>query len=1071
MVKKNKHSSDTHKAERGSKIIMIPESEAREREVKYLARLADVSVSAELVKSAERDFYDQEIARAKIESWEHYLRCDGLPRPNRPVEVRTFIAKMRHSDEMESNCSLGWNLAVDERSILNQNIFRVDKTRPVVKLSRDSPDKYYDANVRMCLDTLKQMDVMLDNEADMGQMTSMQQHAIMDVYIEVQLEIEQLLNRLTYRVLKMQDSYMDTVDGITAYWSSKGNHWEMDLWGLRNVPLRFNFMELPFMFADMKATGVDIQIPTSVLTDCLTLRSVHTDFDYISQNAKSFEPAITESLNYPNAGIVDIQESFQNEWGMQEDIKFETLANMENKRQEYEDTMRLIAEKTEQAAKAAKQNNSEKPNIVIPKTPRIVPAVLPGMVPDVYNEFIRVENSEYAGYLDEVYHPRNLDIREYEINLRECIMLGGIYSILAIRRPDQTQFEKFNIVLHEDGRVLYTMPDLKTDVNSSRTSDIPRKSVDVSRGSVFNLEEEDVPYFNITLQLPADLCKWSQPQVCQFLIEEEPVQRDHAVDISIGSENSISNFNQSRSSRGYSFFSQSSKQWSMSIVESVDIANIFRPSIRTFLRNSKFQGLQVNDLPWKNFKLEKPLEVVETRNLESHCIPRIISSFKMPRDMLDEVEEVVVPKPNRRKLVKRQEVEETKPQQEVSRDLAYEDQHEPERLFPHFSSVPFIEYPIEYDTDEPEALFDQTALGLLKKLDHIKRQYENRPTQLWSQQESAKKKGPKPIARPAETAPVEEEPPEKPKTKSNKHTDTRSRLTIQSDQAVVRESADDDYSVRTIEVQGVTHWTKRYISDSSFDPETHKITFKTDRLGIFGLAFKRYEHFPFRDWSLQPNEENPDEIIFTLDTFHVRINFYITTQGVRAFVTDLSKAFTTKPVKYLEIEEPISDFGQLRQLFISKNINIFAENDASYYIDNGYFSMKHVAAEQHTYNIMGLYCKLMKFYRSSWNRLASRRDIIMNMKIAKDTSEYSEATLRITPEQTTFVTVSEKCSDDVNVILLSYAETWRNISNFSDLHYAIQSMVINATEVRNRDSVLLHYVTRMLKEVRPLSFS
>jgi len=51
------------------------------------------------------------------------------------------------------------------------------------------------------------------------------------------------------------------------------------------------------------------------------------------------------------------------------------------------------------------------------------------------------------------------------------------------------------------------------------------------------------------------------------------------------------------------------------------------------------------------------------------------------------------------------------------------------------------------------------------------------------------------------------------------------------------------------------HWTKEYIMESQINLETNTLTFRTDRLGIFGLAFKRYEHFPFRDWCLQPSED------------------------------------------------------------------------------------------------------------------------------------------------------------------------------------------------------------------------
>jgi len=36
--------------------------------------------------------------------------------------------------------------------------------------------------------------------------------------------------------------------------------------------------------------------------------------------------------------------------------------------------------------------------------------------------------------------------------------------------------------------------------------------------------------------------------------------------------------------------------------------------------------------------------------------------------------------------------------------------------------------------------------------------------------------------------------------------------------------------------------------------------------------------------------------------------------------------------------------------------------------------------------------------------------------------------MRITPEKTTFVKISEMCSDDVNVVKLRYEDTWRNVN-------------------------------------------
>lgn len=75
-----------------------------------------------------------------------------------------------------------------------------------------------------------------------------------------------------------------------------------------------------------------------------------------------------------------------------------------------------------------------------------------------------------------------------------------------------------------------------------------------------------------------------------------------------------------------------------------------------------------------------------------------------------------------------------------------------------------------------------------------------------------------------------------------------------------------------------------------------------------------------------------------------------------------------------------------------------------------------------------MHCKFMKFYRSSWNRLASRRNVLLCMKMAKDASDFSEVTLRIQPDSATFVEVSELCSDNLDVIKLDYKNTWRNMS-------------------------------------------
>lgn len=174
------------------------------------------------------------------------------------------------------------------------------------------------------------------------------------------------------------------------------------------------------MIVDFKETSVKVQVPLSVLCDCITIRCVHTDFDHHSPHAKSYESLTVESIFMPNAGLTDMEESVVGEWLMQNDIQEETLNNMNRRREEYDELMQLIAERTEQAAKEAKfgkgGDGDKRPKIVIPKTPKTVPLVPQGMYPDVFKEFLFREEDQYKKFLSTYFHPDNLSLTPEEVS-------------------------------------------------------------------------------------------------------------------------------------------------------------------------------------------------------------------------------------------------------------------------------------------------------------------------------------------------------------------------------------------------------------------------------------------------------------------------------------------------------------------------------------------------------------------------------------------------------------------------------------------------------------------------------
>lgn len=63
---------------------------------------------------------------------------------------------------------------------------------------------------------------------------------------------------------------------------------------------------------------------------------------------------------------------------------------------------------------------------------------------------------------------------------------------------------------------------------------------------------------------------------------------------------------------------------------------------------------------------------------------------------------------------------------------------------------------------------------------------------------------------------------------------------------------------------------------------------------------------------------------------------------------------------------------------------------------------------------------------SQWNRLAKRRDLVLQFVQYKDIPE-NIVQVHITPEDAKFVDITELCSDNLDIINLQYTLTWRNI--------------------------------------------
>ncbi|KAM8710810.1 hypothetical protein ACLKA7_017443 [Drosophila subpalustris] len=1171
---------------------LISEEEWMAREQRHHQRIQDVKVCLGFISESVEGYEALVKLQSINEHWNRYVNCDGLPRVQEPPELRRFLAEILHVEDLDEKAVVNWALSVDECSILTQDIDAVDLTRKSLKKNLcPNIGKLYDDAVQRILIVLSRIQLLLDSEFELAELRLDRAIEISRIRIELNQAIDVLFDKLTYRIICAPSSYQTLIDGITESYCYKSSKFHIQIWWLSDVNIRFKYLELPLMVAKLDCVGVKVQIPMRVLRDNLTLRCVHTFFDFVSENAKSYDRIIDKSTSELNAGMTDIEDCLINEWLMQVSILNQKITRMEQKCIMYEENMRELEPKV---AHLAKQDSNAKHKIKLPKEPQKLPE---GKFPDPYKNFLEQEQQELNEFLDQYLSPQNLQLLPDEINLRRFRILGGIFSMGFVHKPKHTDFTEFNRTFHDDKRMLYTMDHLRAfaaqdeeendvdddelekayvnpfadrkkpkrksgDSTRSRVTVVSQLVVDVARNhdKGLHLQGDDVKYFFVSIQLPEQLCRYGEPLACQyldeFLEEDEPEDlvsvepEEHRVKRKRRRGTPRPTRDTARAARAVSAtraampaFGHSHgpsqrltskmgaksttddeetrfefKRPAMSIItpRSSVANNIYRTSYHNSLRSFTLRRSFIPGITLRNFKLlDEPLDNAQINDLKQHCLPRILSSFKFPKEFKIEKFDAFTERTKGNKILRRNPAVINEVYTDEPEYFSYEKQEAPERLYPMFDRREKVIYEQESspvnsssqsevrmkvvkidqiaESVRPGEIPGQTMYSVLQALEEIQTKYLERPGRLLKQQTSLEFKN---RSRSLTESPIIVSPKTKstvristmgsklvhipPRTLRSINRQSFSSLESTGSPSIgsvvsvamrhgksygSRESpADKEESKRKVRQVNVKHWTTKHIVDAEFNRETFTVTIKTDRLGLFGFAYKLYEHFPFRDWKLQQNEEQPNEIIFTLDTFHVRVILFISNAGIRGYVTKIVNEYVANPVKYMEIKEPISDYRELRRRFLENNINIFAELDACYYIENGYFSEKHLSTELHIYDAFAVHCKLIKFYRCDWNRLAPRRDLILCLRNPRDLNDGADVTVRVTPDSSTFVEVYEPCSLELDEVKLAYRLTWRNIGTYSDLHQLINSMYPQATDVRNRDPKLIHYIRTLFTE-------
>uniref|UniRef100_A0A1A9VTK6 CASC1 C-terminal domain-containing protein n=1 Tax=Glossina austeni TaxID=7395 RepID=A0A1A9VTK6_GLOAU len=1088
--------------------------EVKANELKYTQRLMELRACLILIDDALKDEIKKNDLQLLLEKWVAYITCDPLPKPYVPPNIRTFYAKAQDFEQALLERNIDWNLHIDERSILTQNIFREDRTRTtLMRAASNELIVSYDKYINDSLQILHKIEYYLANDKETMKAKSEVLLDIIEVKEAIQKEITDAFDRLTYKILCTEQANMISLDAVTTEYTYKCENFRIHIWGLKNVPIRFTHIAEPRMVAHLHNLDIVLQIPISVLRPQLTIQGIHMNFDHITEYAKTAKQEFFIPLAHLNAGIQDLPECLANEFKMQLDIQKRVRDQIMETYKEYMEKLALLKESQEALLKQRKTQDNKG------KTPKPVkPLREPQFLrddeyPEIFYEFLDEEGKQYNSFMNVVYNPANLNLSSDEINLKKFFILGGIFHLNFVERPTHYDLKDFNMTWHTPNKQLLRDKDcvisLLRPVSIRKSSMVirlsePKQSLSPKVEALKDEVDAANPWFVLTFSLPEYLCSWGEPIACHYTTvetmaevdqEEQTIQAQVDNLLNIKKMPDTSEFamdtigdrvqaakNMSIRHSNMNFFSTSSAQRRATIAEQYSI--------------ERTDGI----FHKKDFALNNPYTVRQLRYLEQHCAPQILSSYKFPKEINEEALHNA-PKGKGGILFKKAK---SVVAQSIRSFTYNEMQNNPERLFPIFKKEKPLYITNHLHTfrgslsNEPKTFYQ-----LVKAIILIKRLAQNAVTQIMqlppyespvhlekfkklkTEVEEKKKKKKSTLTSMGSSksfllgssqskvgASFRE-----PVRRKSREVDRETLKSVRS-QAEVSFRDSEDYNEEeeaSISLEIITdggmkhtklirynHWTTQHIRRQTFLREERKYVIETDRLGYIGFACKRYEHFPFKFWSLQPNEANENEVIFTLETQYVKCVLFISGEGIHGYATEPSKRFVRDPKMYLSIKKPINDFKELRKRFREKNLNIFADHDAGFYIENGNFSEKHLAMEMHTYCCMALHCTDMIYTYSKWNGLAKRRDIILHYIHYKDNPE-NTVLIHVTPEETTFVEVSELCSDTVDEVLLAYTPTWRNVNVTLDLPLTATNIFLSNIGICNLTKQITQYVKCVLQ--------
>ncbi|CRK97044.1 CLUMA_CG010485, isoform A [Clunio marinus] len=659
----------------------------------------------------------------------------------------------------------------------------------------------------------------------------------------------------------------------------------------------------------MDPLNITVKVSNLIDLDGTVVRGLWFKHDFFTDLCPSFN-ALREME------FVDLKTSLMFEFQTRQSMINVHLNEMREVRETYEMKMEEIRKEEESQKKSKKVQE----NVKVGKAKKIEvepPIVDESTYVDVEAEYVNYEDQQMEKQMN-CLSPRNFNLKEHEMNMREYQIVKGVFKIECFDRPcqwtdvNQQMFTRvnddYNLLQYQTFEHEYSEPEIKPQ----RKSIIDKNPVDPRAVALADL-------IRVEIKLDENIFWPEVPVVCRWELWEESEEFE-ALDTETKDFNL--NYDKIMMEESEKLFSASEQKHCLRMKlsdfdlktapENIKLSNLIKHYIVPMMPyefhyfNEQLEIFEKKQREWKQILQAKKkisendvenlnLKEIFTENLSKIDIRNItVDEFNklfdaknyQPRELFPinypELIEII---PNS-ELENLSEVKEKESLEELIRKQKERDDddvdiglqrplkdepllvtelHEQvnklkESLRPIFREIKREEDSVSFRVSDkskrPRYRSNRASMLRRSIARDSKRQQSESPKRRSQRRSSRQRQSSKVRTRTSKRDEVElpEDKPERSSSSKNQQ----------------------ESSKKVLVPHNVGKWSTKYIYESSFDHELKSVAFYSGRLGNFGLATRKYCHFPLKNWELYPED---DHIVMKVESRHASIEFKITSDG------------------------------------------------------------------------------------------------------------------------------------------------------------------------------------------------